>query len=202
MTVQKTKKQIVEVARQLFARDGFPNTTVNDIAVASGKGRRTVYSHFKNKEEIYDAVVETELDILSEMLTEVAARKNPPDERLIDLIFARLDTIRTVVHRNGNLRANFFRDIMRVQNVRRKFDAKEIALIRTLLVEGVESGLFVIEDIDMTAKIIHYCVKGIEVPYILGKLTGAAQPVQRKKVVSDMVLGALKGIKTNKNENY
>lgn len=195
MSTLKTKKQIVDAARQLFAKEGFRNTTVGDIAATSKKGRRTVYSHFKNKEEIYDAVVESELDILSEMLGEVASRSLSPDEKLTELIFARLDTIRTVVLRNGNLRANFFRDIMRVENVRRKFDIKEIELIKTILIEGVQKKVFGIQNIDMTAKIIHYCVKGIEVPYILGKLTGDFRPAQRKRVVADLVLGALSGLK-------
>ena len=171
------------------------NVTIGEIAIKARKGRRTVYSHFKNKEEIYDAVVENELDILSDMLLQVASRHCPPDKKLIELIFARLDTIRTVVSRNGNLHADFFRDIIRVENVRRKFDSKEIALIKTILIEGVGQGLFHIQDIDITAKIIHYCVKGIEVPYILGKLTGELSSGQRKKIVEDLVLGALAGMR-------
>ena len=99
------------------------------------------------------------------------------------------------MHGNGNLHADFFRDIIRVENVRRKFDSKEIALIKTILIEGVGQGLFHIQDIDITAKIIHYCVKGIEVPYILGKLTGELSSGQRKKIVEDLVLGALAGMR-------
>ena len=195
MSSTKTRKTIIDAARQLFALQGFHNVTIGEIAIKARKGRRTVYSHFKNKEEIYDAVVENELDILSDMLLQVASRHCPPDKKLIELIFARLDTIRTVVSRNGNLHADFFRDIICVENVRRKFDSKEIALIKTILIEGVGQGLFHIQDIDITAKIIHYCVKGIEVPYILGKLTGELSSGQRKKIVEDLVLGALAGMR-------
>ena len=195
MSSTKTRKTIIDAARQLFALQGFHNVTIGEIAIKARKGRRTVYSHFKNKEEIYDAVVENELDILSDMLLQVASRHCPPDKKLIELIFARLDTIRTVVSRNGNLHADFFRDIIRAENVRRKFDSKEIALIKTILIEGVGQGLFHIQDIDITAKIIHYCVKGIEVPYILGKLTGELSSEQRKKIVEDLVLGALAGMR-------
>ena len=195
MSSTKTRKTIIDAARQLFALQGFHNVTIGEIAIKARKGRRTVYSHFKNKEEIYDAVVENELGILSDMLVQVASRHCPPDKKRIELIFARLDTIRTVVSRNGNLHADFFRDIIRVENVRRKFDSKEIALIKTILIEGVGQGLFHIQDIDITAKIIHYCVKGIEVPYILGKLTGELSSGQRKKIVEDLVLGALAGMR-------
>ena len=53
MSISKTRQTLVDVARQLFAKKGMENTTMNDIAMASGKGRRTLYTYFKNKEEVY-----------------------------------------------------------------------------------------------------------------------------------------------------
>ena len=61
MTVLKTRAKLVDVARQLFAKKGVEDTTMNDIAQASKKGRRTLYTYFKSKEQIYMAVVESEL---------------------------------------------------------------------------------------------------------------------------------------------
>ena len=72
---------LVDVARQLFAKKGIANTTMNDIAVASGKGRRTLYTYFNRKEEIFSAVIESELERLSEKLDEVANKKIPPQEK-------------------------------------------------------------------------------------------------------------------------
>lgn len=37
MSVSKTRQKLVDVARQLFAKNGIANTTMNDIAVASGR---------------------------------------------------------------------------------------------------------------------------------------------------------------------
>ena len=53
--VTKTRDKLIEVARQLFVHKGIENTTMNDIANASDKGRRTIYTYFKNKKEIYNA---------------------------------------------------------------------------------------------------------------------------------------------------
>ena len=167
MAVSKTKAKLVDVARQLFAKMGVENTTMNDIALASKKGRRTLYTYFKSKEDIYMAVVESELDMLSDMMKRVAEKNISPDEKMIEMIYTRLDAVKEVVFRNGTLRANFFRDIWRVEKVRKRFDAKEILLFKDVLREGVEKGVFRIDDIDMTAELVHYCVKGIEVPYIL-----------------------------------
>ncbi len=60
--VSKTRERLIEVARQLFARKGVENTTMLDIANASDKGRRTIYTYFKNKREIHQAVIERESD--------------------------------------------------------------------------------------------------------------------------------------------
>ena len=129
MAVSKTRAKLVDVARQLFAKNGVDNTTMNDISVASGKGRRTLYTYFKSKEEIYMAVVESELEMLSDALEKVALEKIAPDLKILKLIETHLDSIKMIVLRNGSLRASFFRDIWRVERVRRNFDMHEIILI-------------------------------------------------------------------------
>lgn len=191
MAVSKTKAKLVDVARQLFAKMGVENTTMNDIALASKKGRRTLYTYFKSKEDIYMAVVESELDMLSDMMKRVAEKNISPDEKMIEMIYTRLDAVKEVVFRNGTLRANFFRDIWRVEKVRKRFDAKEILLFKDVLREGVEKGVFRIDDIDMTAELVHYCVKGIEVPYIRGHIGAKLDNETRDKYVVNLVFGAL-----------
>ena len=142
MSISKTRQKLVEVARQLFAKNGLANTTMNDIAVASGKGRRTLYTYFKSKEEVYYAVIETELERLSDKLDEVAAKKIRPQEKIIELIYTHLSSIRETVVRNGNLRAEFFRNIWTVEKVRKNFDDEEIKLFRKVYAEGKEEGEF------------------------------------------------------------
>ena len=191
MTVSKTKAKLVDVARQLFAKMGVENTTMNDIALASKKGRRTLYTYFKSKDEIYMAVVESELDRLSEIMQSVAEKNISPDEKMIEMIYTRLDTVKEVVYRNGTLRANFFRDIWRVEKVRKRFDATETQLFKEVLREGMEKGVFQIDDLDMTAEIVHYSVKGIETPYIRGHIGANLDDAVRDTYVTRLVLGAL-----------
>ena len=191
MTVSKTKATMVDVARQLFDKMGVENTTMNDIALASGRGRRTLYTYFKSKEEIYLAVVASELDILSDKMRRVAEMRIPPDEKLIELIYTHLDAVKEVVYRNGTLRANFFRDIWRVEKVRKRFDAKEIVLFKDVLKEGIEKGVFEVDDVDMTAEIMHYAVKGIEAPYIRGHVGAHLDDGTRDRYVKRLVMGAL-----------
>lgn len=191
MTVSKTKAKLVDVARQLFARNGVNETTMNDIAVASKKGRRTLYTYFKSKEEIYMAVVEFELEMLSEALEKVAKEDIAPDLKILKMIETHLDTVKLIVLRNGTLRASFFRDIWRVERVRRKFNLNEINLFRQILIEGNEKGVFDVDNVDILADILHYCIKGIEVPYIRGKIGEDLEDKKGWEYVARIVYGAL-----------
>ena len=66
--------------------------------------------------------------------------------------------IRETVVRNGNLRAEFFRNIWMVEKVRKNFDEDEIELFRKVYAEGKADGEFDIEDVDLVADITHYCI--------------------------------------------
>lgn len=191
MSISKTRQKLVDVARQLFAKNGLENTTMNDIAVASGKGRRTLYTYFKSKEDVYYAVIESELERLSDRMDEVAAKRIKPQDKIIELIYTHLTTIKETVMRNGNLRAAFFRNIWMVEKVRKNFDEDEIELFRKVYAEGKEDGEFDIDNIDLVADITHYCIKGLEVPYIYGRIAHGMKEEDTKPQVAKVVYGAL-----------
>ena len=198
ITVSKTRDILVDAARQLFARMGFDNTTMNDIAQASHKGRRTLYTYFKSKADIFAAVVESELGTVHKTLVQIADQDLPADEKLIAFLYAKLDGVKMVVSRNGTLRASFFRDIWRVERARKRFNIEETVLIKRVLMEGIQEGVFQIPDPDATAYIIHQTLKGLEVPYIRGKLGHTEAERARQKVnVMNVIFN---GIKT-KEEN-
>ena len=191
MSISKTRQKLVDVARQLFAKNGMEHTTMNDIAMASGKGRRTLYTYFKSKEDVYTAVIESELERLSDRLDEVAAKRTRPQDKIIELIYTHLNMIKETVVRNGNLRAEFFRNIWMVEKVRKNFDEDEIELFRKVYAEGKDDGEFDIENIDLVADITHYCIKGLEVPYIYGRLGHGMTEETSKPLVAKVVYGAL-----------
>lgn len=192
MAVLKTRNILVDVARQLFAKKGLESTTMNDIAIASGKGRRTLYTYFKNKEEIYLAVIIAELDRLSEKMSEVADKHLSPEDKLVEIIYAHLNLIKEAVSRNGNLRAEFFRDIWMVEKVRKNFDQAEIKLFTRVLEEGIASDEFNIDNVSLVAEVMHYCVKGMEVPYIYGRLGDGLNQTNSRPLVRNLVHRALK----------
>ena len=57
-TADERKEEILDVAEQLFAENGFDNSSTNDIIKKIGIARGTLYHHFSSKEEILDAIVD------------------------------------------------------------------------------------------------------------------------------------------------
>lgn len=187
----RTRQLIIDVARRLFAKNGEERTTMNDIAEASGKGRRTLYTYFQSKEEVYRAVIDGELMRISTTFLAVARKQLPPDEKIVELIFAHLSLIKEAVERNGNLRAEFFRNIWQVESVRKKYDRIESDIFRKNIEEGVRQGLFEVDDLDLTTDIIHGCVKGLEVPYIFGRIGTGMNITLTRPMVLKLIRKAL-----------
>lgn len=190
-TISKTKTTLIDVAQQLFAKQGVENTTMNDIAKASQRGRRTLYTYFSSKNDIYKAVIESELNGLYKKLEAVIKRDIPSDDKLILLAFTRLSAIKEVVTRNGTLKADFFRDIWQVETVRKEFDKKEIHYLELIIREGFDKGIFELSNIKQTAELLHYAFKGLEVPAIRGVLRLDYNKKTDRELISNIVLKGL-----------
>lgn len=58
MDAEDRRAQLLEVAKRLFAADGFEATTTKKIAAKAGITEALVFRHFKSKEDLYEAVIE------------------------------------------------------------------------------------------------------------------------------------------------
>ena len=57
-----TRQQLIRSARETFARVGFEDARIEDIAAKAGKTRGAFYANFKDKEDVFFAIFEEELD--------------------------------------------------------------------------------------------------------------------------------------------
>lgn len=64
-----TQERIAEVALELFSRQGFEKTTIDEIAAAAGIGRRTVFRYFPSKNDMVWADFDRVLEKLRTALT-------------------------------------------------------------------------------------------------------------------------------------
>lgn len=190
-----TRSELIEVARQLFATKGFDNTTMNEIAAQSGKGRRTLYTYFKSKSDVFMAVIDSEMNRLLEAIEEILPLRMPADEKLKRYILCRLDQVKDTVIRNGSLKADFFRDVIQLEHARRRLDVRELTILRSILQQGIEEGTFEIDNASVVAVTIHYALRGLDLPNIRGQFTALGVPTirVRESIFKMIFFGIVRG---------
>lgn len=192
--VTKTRDKLIEVARQLFARKGIENTTMNDIASASDKGRRTIYTYFKNKREIYNAVIEHESEQLVSRLRAVVSSDAEPQEKLRLYLETRFDFVNEAVPLSEKTFRSFLSlDFRRVDRIRRLAISKETKLFNQLLDEGVRAGVFDPEQAKCAPTMETVVFQGVDYSHIRGNFAelGTDRQRQRRLVIDFMLRGII-----------
>jgi len=86
---EKTKRIIVENALELFLKQGFSKTKLDEIASAANVTRGAIYWHFKDKLDIVNELIETEHQNLNNLLSEMFMEEIDPLEK-IEKIFNKI----------------------------------------------------------------------------------------------------------------
>ena len=82
---KQRKNRIVDIAQEIFFKKGFENATMEDIASAAGYNQRTVYLYFKDKQDLFLAVVLRGLKILNSMLKDAFDSPEKKYPKIIEL---------------------------------------------------------------------------------------------------------------------
>ena len=192
--VLKTREKLIDVARQLFARKGIENTTMNDIANASDKGRRTIYTYFKTKRDIYDAVIEHESEQMVMNLRQIALNDElSPETMLRKFMALRAEMMHTGTPRHHDasgapLRTFFIRDIKRIERIRLYVAAKEKDILQRILDEGVSAGRFDAAQARRLPSLLRLAAQGIDLAATLNDpIEGTSYSTLTPPRVTDMM---------------
>ncbi len=164
--VSKTREKLIDVARQLFAKQGVEKTTMNDIAEASDKGRRTIYTYFKNKRDIYNAVIEREADLLVESLRVIASSELPPVEKLEKFLYQRFEVVREKVHRPDGVKALLSLVDRRVERIRIRAYHLVNQMLQEIIREGVNQGVFDARQAEALPALLDVALIGADTLYL------------------------------------
>lgn len=89
---ERTRRQIVDIALELFAERGIDETTVDEIAAAADVSPRTFYRYFPSKEAVLFHSIEERLDEMRRLIAERPADE-PPFETLVAALRHAVDTM-------------------------------------------------------------------------------------------------------------
>ncbi|MBI9068792.1 MAG: TetR/AcrR family transcriptional regulator [Salinivirgaceae bacterium] len=162
MNEKNSKEIILNKALPIFGRLGYQKTTMADIANASKRGRRTIYMYFKNKEEIYAAVVEKEIDRIIEKIKRELFQSSTIEEKLSTFIQLRVNEMIQLTNNYDALKTAFISNYKWVHKIRLKLDAQEKIILHSILNEAKTNADFSIDDIEITAKNISMIIRGVE----------------------------------------
>jgi TetR/AcrR family transcriptional regulator, fatty acid metabolism regulator protein len=175
-------QQIIDAAVRVFARNGFYNSRVSDIAREAGIASGTIYLYFKTKDEILVTLFREKMAaFVSALRKEIGGEPDAPAKlrRLVRLHFETLEArpdLAEVVQLELRQGQKFFRGAS-AHEISAYFD-----LIGSVLEEGVAAGVFRSElPVKVATKMLFGAMDQITTSWVLGKrgyrLTDAAEPV-------------------------
>jgi TetR/AcrR family transcriptional regulator, fatty acid metabolism regulator protein len=94
MAAADRRRQILDAAVRVFARQGFHTCRVADIADEAGVAYGLVYHYFRSKEEVLDTLFTERWDILLQVIRDTDAEDIPPREKLRAIAAFILDSYR------------------------------------------------------------------------------------------------------------
>ena len=147
--------QLLAIARRLFARKGYDNTSLRDIAEEAKITKAALYYHYPNKDALYERVVIESLQGLLDMVEAAVARERTPTERV--RAFMRSSALFLESHRDQWIAGSnaFWQDSngQRRSAAIEQRDAYE-KLLRRCIEEGVKSGEFRKLDAALAARML------------------------------------------------
>jgi TetR/AcrR family fatty acid metabolism transcriptional regulator len=173
---------ILRAAVKVFARSGFFNSKVADVAREAGVADGTVYLYFKNKDDIlvsiFNHVMEEALSLGRERLAEV----DDPVEKLKQIVHAHLDRI----GRDRDLAVVFQVELRSSTKFMEQFSSTKLSeyldMIRGVIEEGKRQGVFRAGlNTTIAAKVLFGALDEMATNWVLSRksysLTSTADPV-------------------------
>ena len=167
----EVREQLVQSARQVFVRFGYKKTALDDIAREARKGKSTIYYYFKSKDEIFKAVIDAEAEIRAKTIDDQISIIEDPQIKLKTYVYVRMLTLKKVGNYYEAIKNDLLDNLYFVNSFRNNHFDAEINLVKDLLLEGIEKGVYTIQNSELTAKTIVTLLQGFEVPLILKNLS-------------------------------
>ena len=187
------RETIVLAARELFSRYGFKKNTMDDISSAIGKAKSSIYYYFKGKEEIFEAVVESEALMLRNKLTYILKeQKENPELQLQAYVLTRMQSIQQLANFYNALKSEYLNHLRFITKVREKYQREEIRTLESILKSGVDKGIFEIADVYTAAIAILTSMQGLETPLFLGNIEPTSVEPRIKSAMQVILYGIIK----------
>ncbi len=159
------REEILKAARELLHKKGINGASMNQIAKKAELGVATLYSYFKNKEELFLTIQQEGLELLEEITTKAVENETDPRIQLKKTAFAYLTFSQK--RKNYYYIINYFistPEILFEPKLKTEIDeqaAKSMQVAESIIEEGIEKGIFKETDIRRTSIMFSGLVHGL-----------------------------------------
>jgi AcrR family transcriptional regulator len=161
---EEFRRKIIVSAGKIFSRYGFKKTTMDEIAKALKMGKSSIYYYFESKEEIFEAVVLWEANILRNELTTAIKSVESPTDKMKNYVFVRMKSFEKLANYYNAIFDKNLDHFDFIEQIRSKYDREELAILRLILYDGSRKKVFNVDNSEYTALAIQTTLKGLEVP--------------------------------------
>lgn len=133
---EERKKEILDVAEELFTTKGYAETTINDILQKIGIAKGTFYYYFKSKEDVMDAIVDRFIETGVRAAENIAQDSTlKASEKIFQIIMAQ--------NPDDSGKGKMIEELHRVNNaeMHQKSLVETILKLTPILTEVIEQGI-------------------------------------------------------------
>ncbi|TCU79444.1 TetR family transcriptional regulator [Tissierella praeacuta] len=148
------REEIIAVALRLIEENGFPKTSMREIAVSANMGKSSLYDFFKTKDEIVVYAVEKEIEETIQKVQRIIAEESSPEQCLRKIMLNHLGVPKQ--YRTVLMWLNTESDYLEEEYQKRLKIARYAYqdIIKTVIENGVSAGIFRKTDANLMARLL------------------------------------------------
>lgn len=164
------RQEIIEAASKLFQQYGLFKTTMEDIARVLNKGKSTLYHYYKNKDEIFEAVISREIRDLFQEIRSATEKAVSGEDKLRVYFSTVVESIQKRILLYRIIKGEIGENLKFMVQLKYRMDNDEVNFIREILQVGIDRGEWISEiekDLDLMAYAIVSAMRSISLDLVV-----------------------------------
>jgi len=160
-------ESILNTAKIMFARYGLQKTSMDEMARSAKVSKATIYTYLGSKDRVYLEVLRREANEIVDKVSFSVAQQVSPEDKLVAFALAKFRYMREAINILNLDREGIEKLLPSAKIVRNQFFEREVVIIRSILREGIEKGIFHLNDILLAARAICHALRGFELNWLI-----------------------------------
>src|SRR5258708_36340534 len=153
-------KRVIRTAEELFKKVGFRAVTMELVAREANVAKATLYSHFKNKDELYLAVCARMARILRSSVEQALMKPDAPlDERLAEAVVAKHRPVFTLVRGSPHAAELFSYSHSMACEIFQKLEIEMLGMLRAAMADDPDLA----PNAEQLARALYYATPSLAV---------------------------------------